>query len=144
MRAFGPAPVRRLACFVRAHMRAIVRFVASVTYVVAVFVGVFAVDPIWVPWVLAMLSVAFLWCYVAIVHGRVVTALVIVFLVTLAFPVSVLFAIGWPVYNSWSAMVPSYMSSLREYGQLGGFELLVPLGAALLAAAFFRLAPSAP
>jgi hypothetical protein len=125
-------------------MRAIVPFVASALYIAAVFVGVFVVDPSWVPWVLAILSVAFLWCYVAIVHGRVITALLIVFLVTLGFPVSVLLAIGLPVYHSWSTMVASYMSSLREYGLLGGFELLVPLGAALLAAAFVRLAPSAP
>jgi hypothetical protein len=55
-----------------------------------------------------------------------------------------LLAIGWPVYQSWSMMVADYFSAVRKYGQLGGFELLVPLAAALLVASFVRPTHNAP
>ena len=125
-------------------MRAIVPFAISAVYVVAVCVGILAVAPYFVPWICAALSAVFVWCYVVFGRRRSTIALLIVFLVTFAFPISGLIAIGWPVYHSWSTMVADYFSSVRKYGQLGGFELLVPAAAALLVAAFVRPAPNAP
>jgi hypothetical protein len=126
-------------------MRAIAPFAVSIVYVVAVGVGIFMVAPDWVPWLCAALSAAYVWCYVVVARRRSMVALLIVFVVTLAFPISGLFAIGWPIYHSWSTMVASITASLREYGQLAGLELLVPLLAALLVAAFVKAPiPNAP
>jgi hypothetical protein len=103
-------------------------------YVVVMAIGVPEFGPVYSPWFLAALSALFVWCYVAVAGGRTVVSFATVFLVTLVFPLGFLVVIGWPVYNSWSVLVSSFVSAFYEHGQLWGLELLLPLVAALATA----------
>ena len=90
------------------------------------------------PWIDALLSLVFLMAYWRFVQGQLMVSLVVVFFVSLVVPISVLFAIGMPVYHSWSSTAASLFSSLRDHGQFWGLELFAPLLAATAGALILR------
>ena len=107
-------------------------------YVAAVVGLDSGVGPVASPWLIALLSLLFLLAYWWFVRGPLMIPLVVVFFVTLVFPIAVLFAIGMPVYRSWSSTAGSLFSALRDYGQFWGLELLVPFLAATTGALILR------
>ena len=108
-------------------MKILVPVALCLLYVAAVVGLGSAVDPVATPWLIALLSLLFLLAYRWFVRGPLMVPLVVVFFVTLAFPIAVLFAIGMPVYHSWSSTAGSLIASLREHGQFWGLELFAPL-----------------
>lgn len=119
-------------------MKTIAPFVITLTYLAVAAIGVLEVGPVYSPWLLAVLSTLFVWSYVAIVGGRIAFSVSVVFFVTLLFPLAVLAAYVWPTYQSWAALIGSFISLSHEHGQLWGLEILAPLVAALTTAAFIR------
>lgn len=90
------------------------------------------------PWLVALLSLLFLLAYRWFVRGALTVPLAVVFFVTLVFPITVLLAIGMPVYQSWSSTAASLLASLRDHGQFWGLELFAPLLAAAAGALILR------
>lgn len=90
------------------------------------------------PWFIALLSLLFLLAYRWFVRGRLTVPLAVVFFLTLVFPIGVLFAIGMPVYHSWSSTAGSIFSALRDHGQFWGLELFAPLLTAAAGALVLR------
>lgn len=78
-------------------------------------------------WLTALLSLLFLFAYRRFVRGSLMVPFAVVFFVTLVLPIAVLFAIGMPVYHSWSSTANSLFASLRDHGQFWGLELFAPL-----------------
>ena len=126
------------------RMRTIIAVVVCLIYFLGVLAGVPLIESTIVPWFLAAWSVAFVWCYLSLVRGRAVVALAVVVVVTLAFPIVSLFAIGWPIYRSWPALTDSLWSAFQERGTFGGVELLLPLIAAACCVALMRQLRSHP
>lgn len=119
-------------------MKTIAHSALMFTYLAVAAIGVLEVGPAYSPWFLAAISTLFVWSYVAIAGGRTAFSVFIVFLVTLLFPLAVLAAYAWPTYQSWTALVGSFISLSHEYGQLWGLEILAPLAAAITTALFIH------
>ena len=108
-------------------MKTLVPIALCFLYAVAV-VGLGSIlSPVASPWLTALLSLLFLWAYWWFVRGRLTVPIAVVFFVSIVFPISVLFAIGLPVYHSWSGTAGSIFAALRDHGQFWGLELFVPL-----------------
>ena len=90
------------------------------------------------PWFLAGLSVAFVWCYLVLARGHISVALAVVIVVTVVLPLGALIVIGWPVYQSWSALVASFWVAFEDRGPFGTVEFLAPTIAAALGAGVVR------
>jgi hypothetical protein len=114
-------------------MRKIAAFALCLVYFACVLAGVPLAGPQIAPWFLSALSVAFVWCYI-VARGRASIAVAVVIVVTLVFPIAALIAIGWPVYESWSALTASFWAAAKERGLIGGVEFLAPALAAMLCA----------
>ena len=91
--------------------------------------------PTLTPWFLAVLSVAFVWCYVAVVDGSTVVSVTVVFIITLVFPIAVLSAVAWPDYHSWSAIGSLWLAA-SKHAPLWGLDILFPVAAATFTALF--------
>jgi hypothetical protein len=89
-------------------------------------------------WFLAVASGVFTLLYLKSSKGGYTPPLVIVFLVSFAFPVAVLLLIGMPVYGSLSASAAMILESYRKFGQLSGLELLIPFLVALVVAVTYK------
>ena len=115
-------------------MNKIAALALALAYVGFVFFAVPYIGPIWSPWALSVASLVFVLGFVLITHGKALWAVSLVALLTLLFPMAFLVAIGWHHYPSVGELLSSYLSTLKEHGQLSGFELLFPLLSAGLAA----------
>lgn len=107
-------------------------------YVAAVVGLVPLLGPVASPWSMAALSLFFIWSYQRFAQGRLKVPLIVVFFVTAFFPIAVLFAIGLPVYHSWSSTASSFITAFREHGQFWGLELFIPFLAAVIGALILR------
>lgn len=103
-------------------------YVAAIVGLVPLF------GPVASPWQMAALSLIFIWSYQRFAPGQLKVPLIVVFVVTAFFPIAVLFAIGLPVYHSWSRTVSSFFTAFREHGQFWGLELFIPFLAAVIGA----------
>ena len=113
-------------------MHRVVTVAICVLYCAGVLAGVPLVGPS-ISWsFLAAWSAAFVWCYLAVLRGRALTAVSIVIVVTIVLPIVALIAIAWPTYRSWSALAASLWPAFQDRGALGGLEFLAPLMAALI------------
>lgn len=119
-------------------MKNIARSALMLTYLAVAAIGVLEVGPVYSPWFLAALSTLFVWSYVARAGGRSAFSVFVVFFVTLVFPLAVLAAYAWPTYQSWVALVGSFISLSHKHGQLWGLEIFAPLVAALTTALFIH------
>jgi len=83
-----------------------------------------------------MSAIAFMFAFAFVVWARGSTALTlsIVVLLTVVFPIAGLLFIGSPTYASWIETVQVIWRSSRQAGLLFGFEWVVPLLSACLAA----------
>ena len=108
-----------------------------VLYFAGVIVGVPMVGPYFSWLFLATWSAVFVWCYLSLLVGRPLTAVLIVIVVTIVFPIVALLAIAWPTYRSWSSLFASVWPALQDRA-LGGLELIAPLVAALVCVPFAR------
>lgn len=112
----------------------------ALVYVCFTVFAVPDIGPSWSPWVLSVVSLVFVLAFSAITRGRAFWAVSLVALITFLFPITVLLAIGWSHYPSFSELLSSYLATLNEHGQLYGLELLFPsLGAGLGAALAHRM-----
>ena len=83
-------------------------------------------------WFLAALSAVFMWAYFRFARRGPAIPLVVVFTITILFPVGILLLIGLPVYGTLSATIGMILESYRKYGQLWGLEMFVPFLIALV------------
>ena len=95
-------------------------------YIAAVMAAASRVGPTMTPWLLVGLSAAFGWCYPTVAHGRKLTALTIVGVVTILLPVAALVALAWPLYRSPYDLAASLWLEFRGQG-LSGLVLFAPL-----------------
>ena len=107
-------------------------------YFALVLTGVPLAGPRAAPWFLAILSAAFVWCYLVLAHGRISVALAVVIVVTFVLPLGALIVIGWPVYQSWAMLAASFWAAFEDRGPFGGVEFLAPMIAAALCAGVVR------
>lgn len=84
--------------------------------------------------VMSAITFLFVFAFVVWARGPTVLALSIVVLLTVVFPVAVLLLIGSPVYASWIETIQVIWRASREHGALFGYEWVVPLLSACLAA----------
>jgi phosphotransferase system glucose/maltose/N-acetylglucosamine-specific IIC component len=113
-------------------------FALCLVYFAFVLAGVPLAGPRIAPWFLAVLSAAFVWCYLVLTRGRISVALAVVIVVTLVLPLGALIVIAWPVYQSWAGMGASFWAAFEERGPFGGVEFLAPTIAAALCASVVR------
>lgn len=125
-------------------MKILAPVVLCFVYVAAVVGFGSAFGPAASPWLIALLSLLFLLAYWWFVREGFMVPLAVIFFVTLVFPISVLFAIGMPVYHSWSGTAGSLFSALRDHGQFWGLELFAPLLAAAAGALILRWRSARP
>lgn len=59
--------------------------------------------------------------------GSATAVVLVIFLLTIVFPVAGLLFIGLPVYDSWIETLRVAVNASREHGMLGGVEWFVPL-----------------
>ena len=119
-------------------MKTIVSPAVVLAYAVAVFVGVPALGPGLAEWFLLVLSVLFVWTYLALGRGRSSVPITSVAVLTLLFPLAVLARISLPSYGSWPAALEAVLLSLRRDGLLWGLELTFPTAAAIATAALLK------
>ena len=119
-------------------MRILTRIALCLLYVAAAIGLGPLLGPVASSWFIACLSFLFIWAYQWLVRGRIAIPLGVVFFVTVFFPVAVLFAIGMPVYHTWSSTAVTLFAALKDYGQFWGLELFAPFCAAVIAALALR------
>jgi hypothetical protein len=115
-------------------MKIISKLACLIAYLGISFFGLHEFGSAYSSVLLVVLSGLFVFCYVAITGGLSLIAISTVFVFTFVFPVGVLFAIGLPVYHSWSGTLNSLVSSFTQNYQFFGLEMLFPLFAAFVGA----------
>jgi hypothetical protein len=85
--------------------------------------------------VISAITFMFAFAFVAWARGSALLALSIVVLLTVVLPAAGLLFIGSPVYASWIETIQVIWRASRETGPLLGFEWVIPLLSACLAAA---------
>ena len=119
--------------------------VLLVALYVAAVVGAGAVSgPVGSPWPSVAFSAIFLLGYWRFIRQQLTVPLVAIFVVTFAFPFAILFAIGLPIYHSWSSTLASLVTTLQVHGQLLGLEFFLPMFAALAVAIILRRRSNKP
>ena len=81
--------------------------------------------------VIAAWSAAFVWCFLALLHGRPLTAVSIVMVVTLVLPIGAVISVAWP---NLGLLWPAF----QDRGAVGGLQFFAPLMVALLCALLAR------
>lgn len=119
-------------------MKTVIPVALCLLYVAAIVSLGSLLGPAASPWLNAILSLIFLLAYRWFVRGRLTVPLATVFFVTLVFPIAVLFAIGMPVYHSWSATASPLFAAFRDHGQLWGLELFALLVSTAIGVLFLR------
>lgn len=83
-------------------------------------------------WFTTILSIFFLVAYWRFIHQKLIVPLVAIFVITVVAPISILIAIGMPVYYSVSGSAEALIASMRTYGQYWGLEFFLPVLTAML------------
>ena len=106
----------------------------GVLYFACVLAIVPMAGPAITPWLLACLSILFVWCYLRFARGRATMAVGIVVLVTLVLPLVALIVIGWPLYPTWSSLGASLWAAFQDRGIFRIVEFVAPAGIAAIGA----------
>ena len=89
-------------------------------------------------WFTTVLSIFFLVTYWRFIHQKLIVPLVAIFAITVVAPISILIAIGTPVYYSVTGSVEALIASMRTYGQFWGLEFFLPVLTAMLVGLVLR------
>lgn len=100
------------------------------------FLGYFAAGKLiqgeYAVFIIVILTAGFVWAHVVWVRNKIWSALTIVLIFSLVFPLVGLYFIGSVVYESWQETVRRLYEIFREHGQFGGLEFLFPILAAVV------------
>jgi hypothetical protein len=107
-------------------MKILISLILISIYIAIFIFGVPAVGSDYSPWFMGIVTVIF--TTLLLIYSNVKISIIIVFVVllTVIFPIAVLYAIGWSAYSSFLEQTTVMFATFFTHGQLWGLEMLVP------------------
>ena len=115
-------------------MKTIIKLLPLVVFLNGYFVANYFFNNEYAVLVYSALTALFVWAHVVWVGNKIWSALTVVLVFTLIFPLLVLFLIGNAAYDSWQETIRRLYETIMEHGSLSGLEFIFPILVAVMMA----------